>query len=444
MVIAKDGKHGPIKVVKGKGRANGIEVPIYASKTPAGNASFLAIYYDETEQRQRKRFPSKEKAIEHAEKVIETFAKKTPSVAAFTAEEMVRICDAIRSLQNMNLKLSEAIYLLEYASKTLETTDIRPAVDHYKAYLEERTKSKKLNSISVQGAVTAFIDHLKVEGKSQRDIYDVTSRLKHFSESFQCDIDQVKTVDIDRYLLEGNLSKKTRKNNRTSIVRLFAFARGKGFLPREKETEAHFATTFRIKPSERSRIEIYTVEQMQFLLSNIDVTVLPFVVLGAFAGLRSAEIARLDWKDIQFERGQGVIDLTARITKTASRRLVNMQPVLKTWLRAFRKKSGKVMNVRDENHLSRIFRNAVDRLVDEKGKPLFKTVHNGLRHSFISYFYALTDDVKLTAKQAGNSPDIIFANYNEPVTKIEGERWFNLMPAACGVFVDQSGKLLDV
>lgn len=56
--------------------------------------------------------------------------------------------------------------------------------------------------------------------------------------------------------------------------------------------------------------------------------------------------------------------------------------------------------------------------------------HNALRHSFISYRVAETQDVNRTALEAGNSPNVIFSNYRELVTPDDAKAWFNVMLSA--------------
>jgi integrase len=48
--------------------------------------------------------------------------------------------------------------------------------------------------------------------------------------------------------------------------------------------------------------------------------------LGAFAGLRTAELLRLNWKDVELTRGY--IHVSAANSKTAQRRLVTLVPNL--------------------------------------------------------------------------------------------------------------------
>jgi hypothetical protein len=53
---------------------------------------------------------------------------------------------------------------------------------------------------------------------------------------------------------------------------------------------------------------------------------------------------------------------------------------------------------------------------------------NALRHSFISYRVAETQDVAQVALEAGNSPQIIFEHYRELVRLKEAQAWFAIEP----------------
>ena len=68
---------------------------------------------------------------------------------------------------------------------------------------------------------------------------------------------------------------------------------------------------------------------------------IPFVAIGAFAGLRSAYAPCLEWQEVRFD--QDVIELKAAKAKTASRRLAPILPALRAWLSPIGKKSGKAL-----------------------------------------------------------------------------------------------------
>lgn len=136
---------------------------------------------------------------------------------------------------------------------------------------------------------------------------------------------------------------------------------------------------------------------------------------------------RLEWPEIRL--GQHVIEIKASKSKTASRRLAPILPVLAEWLAPFQKDTGRVLvGVLDEFAIATQFKKAVDAITDDNGQPLVKIVHNGLRHSFISCRVAILKSAAEVALEAGNSSRMIFEHYRELVTEAEAKEWFALRP----------------
>jgi integrase len=141
----------------------------------------------------------------------------------------------------------------------------------------------------------------------------------------------------------------------------------------------------------------------------------PFLAIGAFAGLRTAELHRLDWSEIDLDRG--FITVAASKAKTRRRRLVPISKNLKLWLKPLRKKSGPVCVHVCAQHAAK---------TKCEG---FAWAKNGLRHSFISYRLAILHDTARVALEAGNSPQVIFSSYRELVTPKAAKAWFGIRPA---------------
>jgi integrase len=100
------------------------------------------------------------------------------------------------------------------------------------------------------------------------------------------------TKEINDWLRSLPVSAATRNHYRRLIVLAFNFAVKKGYAPANVAAEAD-------KAKERGTdIGILTVQQAARLLEAASPEILPYVAIGLFAGLRAAEIERLDWSEI--------------------------------------------------------------------------------------------------------------------------------------------------
>jgi site-specific recombinase XerD len=162
---------------------------------------------------------------------------------------------------------------------------------------------------------------------------------------------------------------------------------------------------------------ILTVQQTARLLEAASPELLPYVAIGAFAGLRRAELERLDWSDVHFDAD--LIEVTAQKSKTARRRFVRMQPNLCEWLVPARKHSGKVT---PDNFPKRL-----DAARTAAG--ITEWPDNALRHSFASYHLAHFKDAAALALEMGHTDSgIIFNHYRQLVRPKDAERYWNIRP----------------
>lgn len=157
---------------------------------------------------------------------------------------------------------------------------------------------------------------------------------------------------------------------------------------------------------------------------------LPFLVIGGFAGLRSAEIERLEWTDVDL--ASGYIRVAAKKSKTGSRRLVPITDNLRAWLTLIAKPRGPVIELANLpngiQRLVRSIRQSAAKGAEERPWPPLVWKHNALRHSFCSYRLAIVKNAAQVALEAGNSPKMIFEHYRELVKEQDAHRWFNVLP----------------
>jgi integrase len=288
---------------------------------------------------------------------------------------------------------------------------LRDAARFYADHLKAVTGSRKVKDV-----VADLLAARTADGMSPRYLGDLRWRLGRFALSFGNEmIAALSASQIDLWLRSLSVGAATRNTFRRRVAALFAFARRRGYVK-----ENPVADVERAKERE-TEIEILSVSSVARLLESASSDMLPFWAIGAFAGLRRAEIERLTWSEIDFEAG--VIEVKASKSKTASRRLVRVQPNLRAWLAPYRTRTGRVCPVNLERKLG------ADR--DRAGLRL-AWPHNALRHSFGSYHLAQFNDAAKLALEMGNSPGTIFRHYRQLVKPKDAERYWKIVPAVSG------------
>lgn len=126
----------------------------------------------------------------------------------------------------------------------------------------------------------------------------------------------------------------TRNNSRRVLRTAFSFA-----LARNYCVDNPAAKTAKAKEIEGT-VGILTVAETARLLEAADAELVPFIAIGAFAGLRRAELERLDWSELDFE--SGLITVQAVKAKSARRRFVKIRPNLASWLTTYAAHRGAV------------------------------------------------------------------------------------------------------
>src|SRR5262249_682271 len=130
-------------------------------------------------------------------------------------------------------------------------------------------------------------------------------------------------------------------------------------------------------------LEIFSVDELRALLESengIGPDVLPMLAIGAFAGLREAEIQRLDWSEVDL--ACGYIEVKAAKAKSVRRCIVLIQPNLAAWLQPHSVMTGRVVPAGARRKLARV----------REAAKLMRWPTNGLRHFFASYRLAAIHD----------------------------------------------------
>jgi integrase len=165
---------------------------------------------------------------------------------------------------------------------------------------------------------------------------------------------------------------------------------------------------------------IVSVEQAAKLLELAPAHLLPAIAIGLFAGIRPAEIHRLEWSNVLWEDRE--IYVPAAKSKTAQRRNVTMPENLLEWLAPYRNATGHIMAQRERKTSREI--SAIARVAGIAQWP-----KDALRHSFGSYHLAAHKNSPLTSKEMGHmTTSMVFNRYNNLRTNKEALSFFAIRP----------------
>lgn len=286
------------------------------------------------------------------------------------------------------------------------------AVDHFLAHLKRCQVS-----ITIADLSDKFQTLKGKEKASRRYQDDLRSRLGIFCADFGDRIAaDVATDEISGWLSGLDAAPVTVANYRRILSVLFNYAVS---LKACADNPVDAAMKPRVKESVANPLPVSAASAI-LRCASARPDILPALAIGLFGGVRSAEIQRLDWRNVNFETG--FIEITAATAKKASRRLVQIRPALRAWLEPLRKLSGKVWQGTADQYYDALENVRIDAGMTE-------WPHNALRDSFISYGLAHEQNANAIALEAGNSVEVIMERYREVVLPAEARAFWNLTPA---------------
>lgn len=419
----KPRRNKPVHVEKSRDLA----IPIYAK--PVGKyQSFLVSYYSGG-RRIQERASTLEAAKAKAKAAIKQITEGSGRLVALTSVEVADYVAATRALRPLgNVSLAAVAESYARAVFALGDDDIVAAC---RAHKEQLAKQNQLKRGRVGDVVDAFLSSMESQGASPRYLQDLKHRLGRFKKRFQGYLDTITSDELEEWIASLGVKQRTRTNFRGALVSLFAHAKEKKYLPRDRQTEAEMIASKKRFKSIRAKkpVSIYSVADITTILGTAPEHLRPIFALGAFAGLRSSEIYDLKWGDINKRH----VVVEAGYVKTAARRLVPIQPVLAAWLATAKRGEADQRLCYRWSHES-TFTATMSAAIRRAG---IVPIDNGLRHSFISYRVAKTKDVDAVALEAGNSPQMIFSQYRDVKTR-EGKlvtpalaaAWFKVLPSS--------------
>jgi integrase len=396
-------------------------VRVYRRKTPAGNFSFLVANYADGDKRRMDAHPTEIEAIEAATKLAQRLDARDYVAANMTKGQAIEFANAEARLKPFGVSVDAATAVVAGALKLVGGLQDIAAACQYYAERHKPTVAKR-----VAEAVSEMLSLKAKRGASDRYQRDLKGRLDKFAAAFQKDARNVSTAEIQEWLDSKKLGTQSYANNRRVLSVFFEFCVARGYA---SDNPVDGVENVKIHNGE---IEIFTPAEIARLLAAASPEFLPPLVLGSFAGLRSAEIERLEWQDIHLAERHIVIGKDA--AKTASRRVVPIVDNLAAWLALTpeAKRTGKVWKggwlYKEQQVCAAATAIEADPAKDISAKPAVTWKANACRHSFVSYSFALSNDAGRIAGICGNSATVINRHYRQLTTPATAQKWFAVYP----------------
>ena len=392
----------------------GVKLYRRARQTLLGETRWIFEVVDNSQGKRRLRsFSDLAKARGEARRIAEQVASGKTTAAAMTNPEAAAFGRAAELLRPTGISLELAAATVAKAFEILGGDRLIEAA----TFLQEHGAGK-ITPRTIGEVVEELWQAKEARGKSARYIGDLRARLRKFAKAHpQRGISNVTTADVQAYLDSLKSVACTVRTIRARLFALFAFAEARGYIRKRCNP---VLDTERISANNDGEIAIYAPAEIAALLAGAPENFVPVLALGAFAGLRTAEIQRLQWTDVDL--AGAFIHVGAEMAKTRTRRLVPIVPNLAQWLAPYAKQRGAVWKG-TENHLGEARTATV-----AKSGVAWK--HNALRHSFCSYRLAAVQSAAQVALEAGNSPAMVFRHYRELVKPTDATAWFAIAPEA--------------
>ena len=347
-------------------------------------------------ERIREAFPTKEEAETRAAQIRQMVDNEGAAAFSLPADARAEAAKCVEMLKPYNASISEACE--HFVEKVLKFREAPAVADAVKRLLVEK------------------------EQKNLRPgtLIDLRHRWGKFAETFGTrKLNEITGEDLTAWLVKQASDPVNRHNYRRKIGSLYRLA-----VKRKWTAENIVEQTERPEMVEAG-VGILHVKHIAKLLEHADDHgLLPFAVLGFFAGVRPDELKKLEWSAVNLARRQVVIG--PKVAKTKQQRILPLNDTALAWLAMCAKKHGRV--VAPDN-----FRKRFDAWRKAAGIRFKNWPKDCIRHSFGTYHYAAHNNPVETARLMGHvGVDIFFRHYRALVDEDEAKRFWTLRPAAAG------------
>lgn len=414
--LAQEKSPPPIVIKRGF-----VQLKIYQGVTKARGHTYdqFSLVYHDGVRRIRQRFSNLVEAKRAADEIAAKLVRGDHEVLKLTGADRATYLKA-RSLAD---QVKKPIHLIveEYARAMKILPGDISILQAIEGFLIRRNQIKA--DVTVQQVVDEMLVAKENARRSEVHVKDLRSRLTSFAKDFKIRVSNLQVPAVQKWLDALQVSNRTKLNFFRHISSLVRFAVRRKYASADLITDMEAIELPDITPTET---EVFTPSELAEMFAAAPEELIPWLAIGAFCGLRSAEILRLEWKDIHLD--ERFVEVRASNAKTGARRSVPLCDAALSWLMPHAGSQDRVAHYWNENKFCAAVVSSVRASRRRAGNTdEFKWKRNALRHSFCSYRLALLKDAPRVALEAGNSPTMIFRHYHRLSTETEANAWFGVM-----------------
>ena len=272
--------------------------------------------------RHRLNFPDFEGAKSEAAAKVAQLARGDVDAVQLTGKDRLAYGRALDAIKDFGIPLDAAAIDYAEARKVLSGFSLTEAARFFM-----RHHGRGVTSKLVAEAVEAFRTGKQTEGRSRLYLDDLRYRLDDFANAFNVEVRQLTPADVRDFMSGLRFGARSFNNHRRALQTFFRFCQAHGWLSKESDLLERVGRRKESAPD----IEVFTAGEVRKLLNTATSKAATCVAIQAFAGVRSEELLRLTWADV--ERRKGFIEISAGQAKTAQRRLIPVSDNLAGWRR---------------------------------------------------------------------------------------------------------------
>jgi integrase len=237
-----------------------------------------------------------------------------------------------------------------------------------------------------------------------------------------CRLSEITRARVEEFLSSLPHAARGRFNIRVKLNQCLNFAVAREWLDKNPA----LSVKVRVHAKE---VHILTIDEAARLLRACETcpkgpqVVLPYALVGLFAGLRPGEAEALRWEEVHFDTCQ--IEVLARTSKTRETRFVEMEPMLVEWLLPYRQRTCRIIG-RGFEPAWKAVRQATGLCGDDGAS----WVKDTLRHCYGSYWLPIYKNRAHLAELMGNSLQVIKAHYKRAINPGVAEKFWALRPSS--------------